>query len=417
MKKPLTIGAIVLVMAAPFAVQALKPAKGKQVESAAVTWRKLSTSVLASGTLAFQEQVQLSPEVIGKVTRILVKEGDRVVPGQELLLIDEKAYRAEVEQQEAAVRQQRLNIEQQNIALANQKDQLDRKRDLNQRGYITRPQLDDAQFAYDRARLDLRISQENLAQADAILRQTRERLAKTVIRAPLSGTVTAVDIKLGETAVASQIGIPGASMMTIANTDSLMAEVNVDEADMSSFNLDSKVALYVSAYPDAPLQGKVRSISMQPRKPGEAGASAQGKTYSVKVALQQADGILLRPGMTFRAEIYAEQAGQLLTVPVQAVLSNNDENAGGQEGKRRAPEVLNYVFVSNHGIAEKRLVKLGVSNDQYQAIADGLRQGETVVVGPYRELRHLVDGDSLDHPPAVPAASASQAAAATGSYR
>ncbi|WP_082491806.1 efflux RND transporter periplasmic adaptor subunit [Duganella sp. Leaf126] len=415
MKKQFIIGAIVVVLASPFAVQAFKPAKGKRVESATVTLRKLSTSVLASGTLAFQEQVQLSPEVIGKVTRILVKEGDHVTPGQELLLIDEKAYRAEVEQQEAAVRQQRLNIQQQDIALANQKDQLDRKKDLNQRGYITKPQLEDAQFSYDRARLDLRISQENLAQAEAVLRQSRERLAKTIIRAPLSGTVTAVDIKLGETAVASQIGIPGASMMTIANTDSLMAEVNVDEADMSSFNLDSKVALYVSAYPDAPLQGKVRSISMQPRKPSEAGANAQGKTYSVKVSLQQPEGIRLRPGMTFRAEIYAEQAGQLLTVPVQAVLSNNDENGGGQEGsKRRAPEVVNYVFVNNGGVAEKRLVKLGVSNDQYQAIVNGLRQDETVVTGPYRELRHLVDGDSLDHPPAPPA---SRAAAATGTYR
>src|SRR5206468_441538 len=109
--------------------------------------------------------------------------------------------------------------------------------------------------------------------ANALLSQSREHLAKTEVRAPIDGTVTAVPIKIGETAVASATGIAGSSLMTIADVGSIMAEVNVDEADIARVAVDQQAKVFPAAYPDQPLVGRVESVAMAPRStlPGAAG--------------------------------------------------------------------------------------------------------------------------------------------------
>jgi multidrug efflux pump subunit AcrA (membrane-fusion protein) len=141
-------------------------------------------------------------------------------------------HQAEVAQQEAAVRQQRINIEQQQLNLANQENQLKRKTELHRMKMIADVQIDDARYAVDAARIELRNSRSRLEQVEAILKQSNERLAKTNIKSPISGTITTIDIKVGETAVASQASIAGSSLMTIANTSTMITEVNVDEGDI-----------------------------------------------------------------------------------------------------------------------------------------------------------------------------------------
>jgi HlyD family secretion protein len=402
MKKPYILGvALVAILCVPVVMKFTRAAPARAVDVENIAYRDIKLSVLASGHLLYEEQVLLSPEVIGKVSTIFVKEGQQVARGDVLLHLDDQSYRAEVAQQEAAVRQQRINIEQQQLNLANQQNQMKRKVELHRVRMISDSAIDDARFAVDGAAIELRNSRSRLEQAEAVLRQSNERLAKTSVRAPIGGTITALEIKVGETAVASQVGIAGSSLMTIANTSTMMTEVNVDEADIAKISVGQEVAIHTAAYPDTQLKGQVDLIPLSPKQtPGGAQAGASlARTYNVKVKLLDTQKLSLRPGMTCRAEIFTASSGKSLALPLQAVLSNNDENTdvAKKKGSRdKAPvKTESWVFVNNAGKAEKRVVTVGVSDDSQQQILSGVKAGEAVVTGPYKILRHLKPGDRI----------------------
>jgi HlyD family secretion protein len=189
--------------------------------------------------------------------------------------------------------------------------------------------------------------------------------------------------------------------MTIANTSTMMTEVNVDEADIGKIVLGQEVAIHTAAYPDTPLKGEVAIIPLSPKQTSgapQAGASL-ARTYNVKVKLPDTKGLMLRPGMTCRAEIFTASSGKSLALPLQAVLSNNDENTevAKKKGSRQKVQVKteHWVFVNKGGKAEKRVVTVGVSDDSQQEILGGVKAGEGVITGPYKILRHLKPGDAV----------------------
>ncbi len=377
------------------------PARSVEIEKAGV--RDIKSSILASGHLLYEEQVVLSPEVIGKVRSIFVKEGQQVAAGDLLLQLDDQSYRAEVAQQAAAVRQQRIDIEHQQLNLNNQEIQYKRKAELHKMKMIAESQIDDARYNVDLAKIELRNSKVRLEQAEAILKQSNERLAKTVIRSPITGTITAINIKVGETAVASQVSFAGSSLMTIANTATMITEINVDESDIAKIVVGQEVAVHTAAYPDTPLKGSVQAIPLSPKEiPSPAGQSGTSlaRNYNIKVKLAEAKGLTLRPGMTCRAEIYTASSGKSLALPLQAILSNNDENTelASKKGERKnkiAIKTENYIYIHKDGKAEKRIVTVGISDDNLQEILTGLKVGEMVITGPYKTLKHLKPGDTV----------------------
>jgi HlyD family secretion protein len=383
-------------------VAKLAPGNGpaKIVETDRIGYRDIKSSILASGHLLYEQQVVLSPEVIGKVSIIFVKEGQQVVKGDVLLHLDDEAYRAEVAQQQAAVRQQRIAIEQQQLNVQNQENQYQRKVELHKMKMIADSQIDDARYALDLARIELRNSRSRLEQVEAVLKQANERLSKTTIRAPISGTITALDIKVGETAVASQISIAGSTLMTIANTSTMVTEVNVDEADIAKVAVGQEVAIQVAAYPDVALKGNVLIIPLSPNQGSSAATSgaSRARTFDVRVQFADVSNLALRPGMSCRAEIFIARTGKSLALPLQAVLSNNGESDGAtQAGEQGAAPVKarNYVFVAKDGKAHKRFVTVGSADDSNQEILSGLADGETVITGPYKTLRQLQTGDRV----------------------
>ncbi|HEY0065550.1 MAG TPA: efflux RND transporter periplasmic adaptor subunit [Telluria sp.] len=402
-RKHIAIAAVVGLFCVPVVMKLTRGEAARPVETETIALREIKSSILASGHLLYEEQVLLSPEVIGKVSTMFVQEGQQVKKGDLLLHLDDQTYRAEVAQQEAAVRQQRINIEQQQLNLANQESQLKRKEELHRMKMIAESQIDDARFAVNSAKIELRNSRSRLEQVEAILKQSNERFAKTTIRAPISGTITALDIKVGETAVASQVSIAGSSLMTIANTSTMITEVNVDEADIGKIAVDQEVAIHTAAYPDTPIKGKVMMIPLSPKQnaqPGGQSGNSLARNYNIKVKLLDTGSLSLRPGMTCRAEIFTAHSGKSLALPLQAVLSNNDENtelANKKDNKNAKIQIKteNYVFVAKNGKADKRTVKIGISDDSQQQILAGVEAGEDVIVGPYKILRHLKQGDAV----------------------
>jgi len=389
MKKKLIGAALVVAfLAVPVAIKFAGGTPKHEAELATVQKLEIHPSILATGNLVFRQEVQLSAEVIGKVAAVLVKEGDQVARGQTLLRLDPTVYVAEVAQQEANRRNAAIAIERAQINLANQERGLERTGQLYKAKYIDISKYDDAVHQVDLAKVELRASRETLEQAAALLSQSREHLAKTEVKAPIDGTVTAVPIKIGETAVASATGIAGSSLMTIADVGSIMAEVNVDEADVARVAVGQQAKVFPAAFPDQPVIGRVESVAMAPKN-ALPGAQSQGRSYVVKLRLDDPT-LALRSGMTCRVEIVVGNSAPKPAVPIQAVL--NEEIADTGKDKERVKNV-SYVFVVQDGKVKKTTVELGLSDDANQEVTKGLSPGQTIAVGPARLLRELHDGD------------------------
>ena len=383
------IGAAVMAafLAVPVAVKFSGRTPKHEAELATVQKLEIHPSILATGNLVFRQEVQLSAEVIGKVSAVLVKEGDHVTRGQPLLRLDPTVYLAEVAQQEANRRNAAIAIERADMNVANQERTLERTARLYKAKYLDISKYDDATHQLDLARVELRASRETLGQASALLSQSREHLAKTEVRAPIDGTITAVPIKVGETAVASATGIAGSSLMTLADVGSIMAEVNVDEADIARVAVGQQARVFPAAYPDQPVIGKVESVAMAP-KSALPGAQSQGRSYVVKLRLDDLK-LALRSGMTCRVEIVVGSSAARPAVPIQAVM--NEEIAGAKDKDK--VRNTSYVYVVQDGKVKKTTVELGLSDDANQEVTKGLAAGQTIAVGPARLLRELHDGD------------------------
>jgi HlyD family secretion protein len=382
-KAVIVVGIVLAIIAAAGALRAgLGSASSAAVELEALAPRNIQATVLASGQLAHEQEVKLSTEEIGKVTQIYVDEGDRVSAGQLVLQIDDESLRAAVEQNEANVRVQEIAIQRQQLRVENLRSQWNRKKELFERELLDRDSFDLATNDLEIAEVDLRSSREALSQARAQLEQANDRLAKTRAYSPINGIVTSLDIKVGETAISSTTNVPGSSLMTIADPDSIHTEINVDEADIASIDIGQRALVFAVAYPERPIEGKITSIAVS----AKVAEGAQGLSFAVKIALEDTEGIMLRPGMSCRAEIFTDIRRDILATPLQAILIDEDYSRGRSQY---------YVFVHRDGRAVRVDVDAGISDDAYQEIRGELEAGDEIIIGPDRVLRNLEDGDSV----------------------
>ena len=371
------------VVGLPFINRAVFGTAQKAVSVASISERVISPSILASGFLAHEQEVMLSSEVIGRVDKLYVEEGDSVTAGQLVLQVEDINFIASLEQAEAAVRLNRIDIERQEIRIANLERQYTRSRTLHERSAIGDDEFETMRNQLDLARVDLKSARERLTQSEAQLDQINDQLSNTKIVSPIDGVVTSLDIKVGETAIASSTNIPGSSLMTIANPASIYTEVLVDEADVANIAIGQRVEIVAIAYPDEPMIGEVRYIANTAKiAPGRSGLS-----FTVEIDIVDAGSVTLRPGMSCRAEIFTRQDQSVAAVPIQAILFEED---------RAALKSDYFVFVNDNGIARKTKIEVGISDDEYQELLTGIEGDVEIVVGPDEELRHLLEGDAID---------------------
>lgn len=371
------------VIALPFINRTFFGSDAKEVNVSSLSQRVISPSILASGFLAHEEEVMLSSEVIGKVSELFVEEGDTVTEGQLLLQVDDTNFIAGLEQSEAAERINSIDIERQEVRIENLSRQFERSKSLHERKMIGDDEFDNIKNQLDLARIDLKSSTERLTQARAQLDQVNDNLSKTKIVSPINGVITSLDIKVGETAIASSTNIPGSSLMTIANPASIYTEVLVDEADVANIAIGQRTEIVAIAYPDQPMQGVVRYIANTAKiAPGR-----QGLSFTVKIEITDPGDVVLRPGMSCRAEIFTRQDQEVVAVPIQAVIFEEDRSALRSEY---------FVFVNDGGIVRKTKIEVGISDDEYQELMSDIDDNIEIIVGPDQELRHLLEGDRID---------------------
>ena len=378
-KKWLAAALVVAVVAVPLIVKKARGTSASEVDLAVVAAQQVQPSILASGVLAFRNEVNLTAEVTAKVRTILIKEGDTVTQGQTLLLLDPEIYNNAIEREQASLRQTLIGIERQRDLIALRQKTYERSRALAEQRLIDRARLDEDRNQLDLARADLRTSEESLLQAKSVLNDAREQRARTEIRSPITGRVVSLPIKVGETAVPSTSAFAGAQLMKIADTSEIIAELKVDEADIAKIDIGQRAEVFAAAYPDTALKSTVEQIALAPTIEG------QGRAYKVTVRLVAPADLKLRSGMSVRSNIFLGDGQRKPAVPVEAVVIETE----GKDAAKR------YVWLSRDGKAAKVEVQTGVSDDRWETILKGVAAGDTVIVGPTKSLRLLREGEPV----------------------
>ncbi len=388
-KKWLAVALVFAVIVLPLVVKKMRGEKGIEVKFATLTQQDIRPSILASGTLAYRTEVNLTSELIAKVKSIKVKEGDAVTAGQVLLSLDPESYRNAIEREQASRRQSVISIERQRVALSLREKQFERSKKLIAARMIDQGRFDEDRNQLDLARVELKSSEESLRRADAVLNEAHEQMAKTDIRAPIDGTVVALPIKIGETAIPSTNSLAGAQLMKIADTSAIQAELKVDEADIANIVIGQSADVFAAAYPEIAIKGRVEKIALAPT------IETQGRAYLVTVLLEPQADLQLRSGMSARTDIFLSDGKKRLAAPVESVVSEADEkNTDSAQNTTQAdPKEKKYIWIARDKRAQKIAIEVGVSDDRWEEVSKGLKAGEQIIVGPAKALRRLKAGD------------------------
>lgn len=331
-----------------------------EVDTVQVSRGTLIDSTLASGHLEYQRQIKLTSELMGRVVRVPVIEGQRVNAGDVLLELDATAYQLDLDKAHAQQAQAQFQIQQQQARLHRLKQQKTRSQQLVAQQMLGQDALDALEAEWQHASLQLQQATAALQQANAAVAQSQQWLTKTKFVAPIAGVVISVDVEPGETVIPGTTNLPGSDLLTLADTSALFAELRVDEADIGQIRIGQPAAVYAAASPNTAHAGEVVSIASAARQQGPS----QALTFAVRVKLTQPDP-LLYPGMSCRAELKNQVREQRLLVPISAV---QQQHVWRVKDKR----------------VEKVAVSTGISNDTHIEIISGLEQGDQIVQGPGR---------------------------------
>lgn len=386
-KKLLIVGILMLVVGLPIIKKTVGSHTSKSVVVEVLAKREIRSSTLASGTLVHEDKVLISTEVIGRVKSVLVEEGDSVKKGQLLLQVDDTNFVAAVDQVQAVVKMQEIDVERKRLSIGNLQKNWRRKEKLYKESILDESSFDSVTHELELAKANLKFSLESLNQSKAQLTQAQDRFNKTHVFSPLKGIVTSLDIKEGEMAISSTTNIPGSSLMTIANPESIHAEVYIDEADIANIKIGQEVEIHAIAYPEKSIKGVVAFIAST----AKVAYGRQGLSFEVEIQFTDTAGIELKPGMSCRAEIFTNENKKVLAVPVQAIQSYGSDDPS-------------YVFIEKNKVAKKVIVIAGVSDDDYQQVSteeqgetqEILSEGVNIIIGSDRVLRTLVDGDAVE---------------------
>lgn len=387
MKKLLIFVGIGVALVALIALSRMNQGEDADAVDLAEAERKLiRSSVLASGALTYREQVKLGSEVIARVTDVHVEEGDPVEKGQLLISLETDNLTAQLEQADARVRMQQIAIDRQKLMVRNLNRRYGNQRELLDRELVDEDTVENLAIELNMAEVDLRSQEEGLAQARAARAQAADLLSKTSIVSPIDGIVIQVDVKVGETVIAGTTNLPGSTLMVVADTSEMLVEVRVDEADIAQVAEGQAADIYTAAFPDDPIRGVVESIATTARQT----AGQQSLSFLVKVVLDADNELPVRSGMSARADIYTQSTEETLAVPIQAVRYDEEVESENSDAADQP-----FVMLFDDGVARRQDVEIGLSSDSDQEITAGLEEGARVIIGPYRVLRVLDDGDPV----------------------
>ncbi len=425
------------------------------VQTGRVVKEDLTSIVTASGEIRPKNYTNVEGEGIGKITTIVVKEGDHVKKGDVLLKLeniqpgaDVAAQEASIDSTEAGMRAAAANYDSAVATLAQRQADLEKARfdwqrsqQLYKEQLIAKSEYDATKATYDGAVAALNASRAqveqtraareqsryNLEQATAVLKHTKDVLRKTTYVAPIDGIVSYIAVRVGENVVPGIQNAEGSMLMTISDMSVVAAEVKVDETDITNVREADTADVTIDALPGKVFKGRVTQVGDEAilRSSGLAATTQttantqEARDFKVVVTIDNPPDSL-RPGLSASAKIQTAQKKGVLTIPIQALavrtkadIEEAEKARGGSvtlaaskppaaTGDSQQKIDVQGVFVVRRKKAEFVPVQTGISGVTDIEITSGLKDGDEIVTGSYKALRTLRPGASVKVDNSVP---------------
>ncbi len=420
-----------------------KPAT-TEVDFATVKKTNIIERVSASGRVQPEVEVKISPDVSGEIIGLYVAEGDPVKVGQLLCRIRPDNYESLLARARAAVNANRAQFEQSKASVAQSEARLirlkadfERNRKLLADKVISTADYEISEANYNVGKQDLeasrsnvKASQYNIQSAEASLKDATENLRKTTIYSPVNGTVSKLNVELGERVVGTS-QMAGTEIMRLANLNNMEVRVNVNENDIVRVSLGDTADIEVDSYTTAGRKFKgivteiantangsagntnaASSLSTDAVTEFEVKVKILNNSYTDLMATAGRKGYPFKPGMTASVEVITDRRLGVLTVPIAAVTTRGrdaapereSQNQGGPPDQQKTQAdtikkdavVQEIVFVNRGGKATQQAVKTGISDFENIEIKSGLKPGEQIIAGPFIAVsKRLKNGDLI----------------------
>ncbi len=373
---------------------------GTTVRIETVGREDLVATVTASGQIQPKTSVAISADITGRIIEIPVEEGDFVQRGQLLLRIDPSLFDAQVARAEASVSSAAASALQARASRDQAKRAYDRFASLRRQdpNLVSDEELETSQTNLEVAEAIANSANHQVDQARAGLTDTQEQLAKTVLRAPMSGEVTRLAVEVGEVAVPGTFSRETALLMTISDLSVIQVNVRVDETDVVRLHMGDSTEVSIDAFPDTTFSGRVTKIA----KSSVQGASALGTTnqavdYDVEITIDDPP-VEVRPDLSATAKIVTATRDSVLSIPIIALTVREHTPISTETNPvdtTAEAEETEGVFVITDGMAQFRPVKTGIAGEEHFEVLEGLTFGDSIVAGPYQTIRDLVEGSAV----------------------
>jgi HlyD family secretion protein len=380
----------------------------KEVEITKIEPLEIIETVSATGKIQPEIEVKLSSEVSGEIIDLPIVEGQLVEKGDLLVRINPDIYQSSLQRSRAGLQNVRANFAQSEASLKEAKSNYERNKTLFDKGIISKSEWDQIVAAYERSEAMKNASYYSMQSAAATVTEATDNLARTTIYAPMSGTISKLDVELGERVVGTQ-QMAGTEIMRVANLSQMEVEVDVNENDIVKVSVGDSTKVEVDAYLKREFKGVVTEIS---NSAIEGLTADQVTNFKVKVRILETSYKDLlegkkenyspfRPGMTATVDIITRRKSNVLGVPISAIVIKNDttttkSSKKKEEVKENKDQKFETVFVKDGDKAKLRVVKTGIQDDRNIEIISGLKSGEVVITGPYNTVtKSLKSGDEV----------------------
>ncbi|HYE61748.1 MAG TPA: efflux RND transporter periplasmic adaptor subunit [Phycisphaerales bacterium] len=365
--------------------------KPKTVRVGAAIKDDLVRTISTPGEIEPKTKVEISAQVSARIIALPFRENDRVKAGDVLIRLDARDLQALLESAKASLKSEQARYEGARAALENALSERTRRQKLAETGDISKAELDQFETEYRRAESAMRVAEHSIEIAKANILRAEKDLDNTTITAPFDGVVTKLNAEVGETVVVGTLNNPGSIIMEVADLGVMLLKAKIDEANIAFVKEGQKARVYVNSFPDTPIIGTVEHVGL--KKEVDKDMTAY---FLTDIVLEAPADMVLRSGMTANADIEVETYREVIKVPSQAVLDRVREElpaaiTADNPLIDKNKKFVRVVYVMNEGKARSVPVTTGASDLTDTMILRGLKEGDRIIVGPFKELVNLRD--------------------------
>ncbi len=384
----------------------------KEVEVKKVALIDITETVSATGKIQPEVEVKISSEVSGEIIELPFKEGQEVKKDELLVKINPDLIQSAVSRSQASYQNVKAGLAQAEATLKQAKANYDRNKTLFDKGVISKADWDQTVANYETAEAGKNSAFYSVQSSAATVNEAQDNLSRTTIYAPMSGTISLLNVELGERVVGTQ-QMAGTEILRVANLKNMEVEVDVNETDIVKVQIGDSTIVEVDAYLKKEFKGIVTEIA---NSAGTALTADQVTNFKVKVRILESSYVDLvegkpesyspfRPGMTATVDVITAKRIKSIGVPISAIVIKTDTSSTKKGFDKPTSDAISpedetryeCVFVNNKGIAKLRVVKTGIQDDTNIEIVSGLSEGDMIITGPYNVVSKTLNaGDAVE---------------------